>query len=367
MARYLTESDLLNFVQGAGVLGTGGGGLISIGEKIINNIIEQKKSVSLIDSSIVEDGAIGISTAILGGGISKKDIEKIKLVQKEPLSVQAALDLQNHINKKFDFVYAAELGPQNSMEAIQLAAFLDLPLLDGDFVGRAAPEMQQSALSLYDIPLTPFSIRTFYDDSIIVSESENNSRSEKLCREIANISGGLICIAGFSLSGKLAKQIIIPNTISKCLRLGEIINSPNDDNILDMVKFLGGKIMFKGNVIEINKEDNNSFFTGEIILEGSDKFKSNNYKVWYKNEYLISWKNNKVDVTCPDLICILNSNTGIGKVSYGNGFRNEIKLKENLTIIAIPADSVWTKGKGLEIMSPRHFNYNIDYKPLVVN
>lgn len=367
MGKYLSYNDLINFIQGAGVLGTGGGGLISVGEEIIKNIVEQEKRVCLVDSSEVEDGATGISTAILGGGISKKDLKTIDLVQKAPLSTKAAIDLQRHLNKNFDFVFSAELGPQNSMEAIQLAAFLDLPLLDGDFVGRAVPEMQQSALSLYDIPLTPFAIRTFHDDSVIVSESGSNYRSEAICRGIATNSGGLICIAGFLLTGKQAKNIIISNTISKCVELGQIINNSCKNIIKKIAQYLNGQVVFQGIVSEIKKTDNNSFFIGEIYLNGVGAFNGQTYKIWYKNEYLISWKNNEVDITCPDLICIVNSSSGIGKVSYGNGFRNEINLNEELTIIGIPAEKIWKNGKGLKIMSPKHFGFDIDYKPLELN
>jgi len=367
MSRILSKEDLLNFIQGAGLLGTGGGGLISAGEQIIENIISQNKKVCLINYQEISEKAIGISTAILGGGISKKDIDKIEMVPKTPLSLKAAKSLQNYLEKKIEFVFAIEIGPQNSVEAIQLAAFLDVPLLDGDFVGRAIPEMQQTTLSLNNIPLTPFSIATFKGDSIIVANSKNDKRNEEISRNIANISGGLICIAGLSLPGKVAKKIMIPDTISKCIEIGKIINNKSKNLFSEILDITNGIIAFKGIVTDIIAKNVNSFFVGEIMLKGIDEFSGNNYKVWYKNEYLISWKNDKVDITCPDLICLANSKTGVGKISYGQGFRNEIVIGEELTILAIPSPDVWLTEKGLDVLSPKHFEFNIEYKPLKIN
>lgn len=364
MNRKLSKVELTNFIEGAGFLATGGGGLISVGEQILNNIYSQKKNVSILSPWDLEDNAIGVSTVMLGGGISIDDLNKINFISQKPISLKATYRLQEYLKKEVDFIYAIEIGPQNSLEAMQLAAFLGKPLVDGDFAGRAVPEMQQTTLSLNGISLTPFSIETFSGDSLIVTHSNNDKRNEEICRNIANISGGVICIAGFTLSGKQVKEIIIDQTISKCIKIGEIIRNRPQSMFSDILEITGGRITFKGKVVKINTNNKNSFFIGEIILKGIKEYSGQSYKIWYKNEFMISWKDNEPDITCPDLICIANMETGVGKVSYGESFRNGIVEGEKIIVFGIPSPEAWKQPKGLKVLSPNSFGFNINYKPI---
>jgi len=44
---------------------------------------------------------------------------------------------------------------------------------------------------------------------------------------------------------------------------------------------------------------------GKFELKGVKEFRGQIYKVWFKNENLISWRNGEVDITVSDLISVL--------------------------------------------------------------
>lgn len=46
-------------------------------------------------------------------------------------------------------------------------------------------------------------------------------------------------------------------------------------------------------------ENQEGFNLGELHLEGVDSYKGDAYKIWYKNENQIAYKNDKVHITCP--------------------------------------------------------------------
>ncbi len=59
----------------------------------------------------------------------------------------------------------------------------------------------------------------------------------------------------------------------------------------------------------------------------------------------------------PDLICVVDdSELGV------TNSRLKIGLKVN--IIGVKAPSIWRTEKGLELLGPKHFNFNIEYKPV---
>ncbi|MCG4586377.1 DUF917 domain-containing protein, partial [Anaerosalibacter bizertensis] len=84
----------------------------------------------------------------------------------------------------------------------------------------------------------------------------------------------------------------------------------------------------------------------------------NKYKIWFKNENIISWKNDEIFVTVPDLICILDKETGmpITNPNFEKGM--------NIVAIGLPASEEWRTEKGLMTLGPKHFNYDVEYVPI---
>ena len=49
---------------------------------------------------------------------------------------------------------------------------------------------------------------------------------------------------------------------------------------------------------------------GTISLTRTNDFNKDMLRIWYKNEYIITWLNEKPYVTCPDTICVVDAKTG---------------------------------------------------------
>ena len=60
---------------------------------------------------------------------------------------------------------------------------------------------------------------------------------------------------------------------------------------------------------------------GDTVLTGTGEYEGHEYKVWYKNEHLVSYLDGKVDICAPDLICVIDNNTGmpVTNPNYENG------------------------------------------------
>ncbi len=341
---FLDRPRLERLIRGASVLGTGGGGSYSVARALVDDLDRRALRPRLLDPAALPTDAFGVSTVVLGGGLSHEQLEALPMIADRPASLRAARALAAHVGRSIDFVFPIELGPQNTMEAVRLAALLDVPLLDADAAGRAVPEMHQTTVSAHGIALAPFAIATFQGDLAVIAETGSEARNEALCRALAIASGGVICVAGFALSGRQASAILIPQTLSRCIALGELIGAGRQP-AAQLAEQLGGRIAFEGRVREQPIDTAGGFFRGMLELDGSDRFAGERYRIGIQNEFMWAWRGDRLDARCPDLICVVQRDSGIGKVTYGHGFENAIEPGEWLSVLHVPAPEVWSSGR----------------------
>ena len=85
------------------------------------------------------------------------------------------------------------------------------------------------------------------------------------------------------------------------------------------------------------------------------------YKVFVKNENIISWLDGKPDVMPPDLICNLDPKTGDTVFAQGLG---AYPMNADVAMVGIPISKMWRTPKGIEVLGPRHFGFDLDFVPL---
>lgn len=346
--RRLGEVELTHLIRGASILGTGGGGSFSIARALVADLSARGMTVELSTLDRLRPDALGLSTAILGGGLTHAELEGMGMLSEDPASCRGAKALASYLVRPVDFVFAAELGPQNTMEAIRLAAFLGVPVVDGDCAGRAMPEMQQSTLPLCGIPLTPFTVTTFQGDAAIFTHAASDARIETLCRALAVASGGVVCLTGFPAEARRLRLALIPGTLGVCMEIGRA-GRVSPSVLAGMLK---GRLAFQGRVLGLDVRCEGGFFRGDLALAGTGAFGGQSYRIGIQNEFLWSWKDGSLDVQCPDLICVINSETGLGKVTYGHGFENAIEMGEALTVLHVPCAEVWRTERGRILFPP---------------
>ena len=134
-----------------------------------------------------------------------------------------------------------------------------------------------------------------------------------------------------------------------------------DDNVLGVSLLMicrakEGKILFKGAVTDFPWETRDGFNFGEIHLAGEGEYAGEQYKIWLKNENIISYRNGEVDVVAPDLICMIGEDGNpLTSPNFGIG--------QKMTVLALPSPEIWTTPEGLACFGPKHFGLDVEYKP----
>ncbi|MFX0093081.1 MAG: DUF917 domain-containing protein, partial [Candidatus Hodarchaeota archaeon] len=304
--RSLTQQEALDLVIGAKILANGGGGSEQQSIDVINKVYDKDRPFKIADlSDFQKEDQICIIGSV-GGGITKEEkklVANLKVVQKEPM-IEAVRQLEKFMRVNFQAFVATELGPYNSIVPLMVASLMEGKVaIDGDCCGRSKPKISISTTAVGGISITPFSIVSPFGDKLIVNSTFDDGRGEFLARTISRVSNGSIAVARCPMNIEEAKKVVIPGTLSLAIKLGKNIREAKEkgsDPIKEIKKILSDSyIVFTGKVKTFTRKEEGGFTSGEIVLEATDETKLE-LKIFYQNEYLLTWLNNKPFITCPD-------------------------------------------------------------------
>jgi DUF917 family protein len=78
----------------------------------------------------------------------------------------------------------------------------------------------------------------------------------------------------------------------------------------------------------------------------------------FQNENLVFWREGKPEVTVPDLITVVDEQTGLPITTEA------LKYGLRIAVLGFPCHPQWRTPEGLALVGPRYFGYEIDYVPL---
>lgn len=166
------------------------------------------------------------------------------------------------------------------------------------------------------------------------------------------------------MSGKDVKRGVIKGNLSQAILYGRTVREAterNEDPIEALVGAANGYRLFEGVVVKCDHQRKGGFTWSDVELEGTEDFAGHRYKVFVKNENILSWFDGKPDVMPPDHICNLDPETGDALPRWGvSGY----PLGTEVAMVGMPASPMWRTQLGIEVMGPRHFGFDLDYVPI---
>lgn len=350
--KVLNIQEVEDILVGCTILGTGGGGSLNEGLDAVRNAFDKGFDFKFMDFDDIKDDAYYINPYFCGS--VSPDEEKNELSNELIMAVRS---LEDYMKICFDGVVSIEYGGGNTGQAMAAAAEMGKFIVDCDAAGRAVPELQFSTYFITDKPICPFSVATKYGDVAIFPHVKDDLRAEALSRYLAVASEGSVGMADHPIKGELLKKSVIPGALSYAGKVGKARREAvenNNDPIEEIIKAADGYLLFEGSVSHADWQKKNGFTVGTISLDGLGFYSNNNFKIWYKNENMISWKNDEPYVTCPDLICIVDNVSGY-PITNPN-----CKIGDNVAVLGFKAHDLWKTEKGLNILNPRFFGFDMD-------
>ena len=355
--REVTDGDLDAIEIGAAILGTGGGGNPYIGKLRCREQLKMGRKIPVIPLAELPDDALVVS---LGGiGAPVVGVEKIEEGE-ECLRALRARERERGV--KVDALISAEIGGANSMEPMLTAAQAGLPVVDGDGMGRAFPEMQMCTWSIYGHREAPGAMADEKGNIVIIRDTPNDVWLERIARSVVVSMGAAAGLATQPMKGDFVKRAAVPGTITQALNLGRAVlqaHKTNADPVQTVINQERGKLLMTAKIVDLQRHLKGGFAIGHLALEGFGNFQGDSGRIDLQNEFLVFRRNEMVEVCTPDLIVVLDSDTGLPITT------EMLRYGQRIAVLGLPAHSLMRSAEALKVVGPAAFGYDdITFAPM---
>jgi DUF917 family protein len=349
----LTDADLDALAVGTWILGTGGGGDPYFGYLCAKKLYREGRRVRLIDPSALDDAEWVACVNQMGAPLPAEE----RLTDPRVM-VKAVRMMEEQQRIRFTAVMPWEIGGGNGFQPVLVAALLDLPVVDADAMGRAFPEASMTSFAVADLAPYPLVMADIRDNAIVYTRAASWQWLERMRRQTCTVLGALAATCNPPRTGAEVKVGSHLHTVSKALALGRAVREArraHRDPIQAVLDLEGGRRLFRGKVVDINRRTTGGFLRGTVRVAGLDGDRDHELAIDFQNEFSVAFLDGRPRVTVPELICVMDSFSGdaIGTetVRYG----------QRVTVIALPAPPMLLTDRGLELTGPRAFGYDLDF------
>lgn len=340
MPRYtFTLDDVEPLLEGLAIMGTGGGGSPAWGQAIMRNEFARNRHPQIIPVEEIADDATVVSGGIMG---SVKKLEEfgtdaIMAHWEKQFELEAVTRVMEGIlKKKIDHMVPFEVGGLNTPVVLALGARLGMPIIDGDALGRSAPETQMTSFIGHGVSLTPMPLIDYHGNVVVVESAVNPTYPDQLGRWVVSNGGGLGANNHYPMTGRQAKQAVIPGTISGALRLGRAVLAARDsgaDPVDAVADQMTGRRLFAGKIARLDEEERLGFYFTIAAISGTGMYQGQAARLVIKNETMLLEVAGKPRAIFPDLVLLLEPGTGRGIMSI------ELKVGSDLVLVGAPCHS----------------------------
>jgi len=366
--RTLSEQEMIDMMVGSSIQAT----RATNTESMIRQVREafaQGRKFTIVDAAAVEDDWVVAMPGAVGGGgawdFVLDDVKKANLPEIADPSVTAMELLGKYSGRKIDAIIRVE-SAEATLRAFMVASALGVPVVDSCLSGRARPEAQQSIPDAQNISHVGTSVGVSrWGDALVFANVAAPVRREHLMRALAVASGGVITVASARYTGAEIRSATLVGSLTQAMLWGRTVReaaAKGQDPIAALTKVASGYTLFQGIVSKAEMKGEKGFTYWDVEMAGNGRYSGHNYKIFVKNENIVTWLDGKPDAMSPDFISNLDPKTGAA-ISGGSGL-GAYQTGKEVVIVGIPASPMWRIPRGIELMGPRHYGFDFDYVPI---
>lgn len=367
MGTVIDRTNMEALLEGVKAYSTGGGGSPKWGRAIMERDFAAGLRYELIDPEEVKEDSLTISGGFLGSVVEAMPVSEVVAGWEKCYEPVEALRLMEVVlHRKVDYVIPFEMGALNTPAILSLGARAGLRIVDGDAVGRAAPETQMASFIGHGISLTPMPLVDHYGNKMVVMDSAEPTLADEAGRWLVTKYPGMAANAHYPMSGAKLREAVIPNTVSNALRVGGAIlraREAGENGFRAFCSASGARELIVGKITAMKGEDRGGFYFTMVTVEGTADYEGYRAEIAIKNETMLLWLDGRLRVMFPDLICISHPQTGEGLMTQN------LATGQPMAVACLPCHSklraVLGTGIGVKSFGPARYGYpSLTYTPL---
>lgn len=348
---FIQASDIPAMARGCAVLGTGGGGETYTGTLIAQRALERHGPVPLVTLDELPDD--GYVLPVGGIGAPSVSIEKLG----SGFEIDVLRDaVERDTRGQVVAVMASEIGGGNGLLPLAWAASSGLPLIDGDAIGRAFPEVHMGSMNVAGLP-PELIVLADERRNVVVLRASDGEWAEALARAVSVVFGGSAALADYVNTVANLRGAIIEGSVSLAQRIGRSVEGAADP-VASLIGAVDAARLIEGKVVDVERRTAGGFVRGSVVVEGYGADAGRLVRIEIQNENLVAMEDARILASVPDLITVVDSQTA-------NAVATEVvRYGQRVVVIAFPCADLWRTQRGLQIAGPRAFGYDFDYTPI---
>lgn len=216
---------------------------------------------------------------------------------------------------------------------------------------------------IYGVSPAPAAIADEKGNRLVLDAVRNARWLERIAGAATIEMGGAVGLAFALMSGKEMRRTAIHRTLTLARGIGDAVRSARRerlDPIAAVLRATGGRALFSGKIVAVERWTTGDFARGRTVLAGADEDTGRELAIDFQNENLAATIDGAVIASVPDLICVLDSNDGepITTEMLHYGFR--------VRVLGLPAPAELRTQRALDVVGPRAFGYDFDYQALTL-
>ena len=197
---------------------------------------------------------------------------------------------------------------------------------------------------------------------VVIRNTPDDVWLERIARSVVVAMGAAAGLATQPMRGDFVKRAAVPNTITQALNLGRAVlhaHQTNADPVQTVINQERGKLLMTAKITDLHRHLKGGFAVGHMALEGFGDFLGDNGRIDLQNEFLVFWRDQKVEVCTPDLIVVLDSDTGLPITT------EMLRYGQRIAVLGLPAHPLMRSPEALKVVGPAAFGYSeITFNPM---
>jgi DUF917 family protein len=322
----------------------------------VEQLLKSGHVPSLLPLEAVDDADRVVCVGGIGAPVV--GVEKIERGDECLLALRA---VECVLDRPVTALICGEIGGANSMEPLITAAQSGLPVVDGDGMGRAFPELQMCTFFIYGYPPAPAAVADEKGNSVVFTNTKDMYWLERLSRAVTVDMGAAAGYAFPPMPGDYIRKVSVPGTISQAIDLGYAVQHARKDKrdpVDAILRTCDGVRLFAGKVVDVDRRLARGFAVGRATLQGIGQDTGATLEIDLQNENLVARRDGVPVATVPDLICLVDIDTGQPITT------EVLRYGLRAAVLGLPCHALLSTPEALAVVGPRAFGYDLDYRPL---